>query len=161
MDHTLGLQIRHDLITEVGLSKTIDRRFLSPVREDEVDQTSVGLYYENTTIWHELVRSVVGVRGDAHFLDVTNAAQPENSETENDQILSPKATLVLEPVNGMEFYVSGGVGFHSNDGRGTTTVIDPNSGERVDPVDPLVESIGAEVGLRITALPGLQSTLAL
>jgi len=127
------------------------------VREDEVDQTSVALSYENTTYWHRLFRSVVGLRADAYFFDVESKTIVDNLDSEDDQIVSPKGSLIFGPVRDTEFYLSGGFGFHSNDGRGTTTVIDPNTGERVEPVDPLVRSTGGEIGLRTTALPGLHS----
>ncbi len=161
MDHILGLQLRHDIIDEVGLEKTVERSFLSPIREDSVDQTSIGIFYENTAYWNETFRSVFGLRGDAYFFDVDNTALEENSGSADDQIVSPKLSLIAGPFNRTEVYASAGLGFHSNDGRGTTTTIDPNTGENVDPVDPLVPSFGAEVGLRTTAFPGLQSTLAL
>ena len=48
-----------------------------------------------------------------------------------------------------ELYLSGGLGFHSNDARG---VVDP-----VDEADPLVRTTGAEVGVRsVAGSPGLQ-----
>lgn len=66
MDHTLGLQVRHDAIPEVGLHKTRERTRLSTVRDDTVHETSVGMYYQNHTqsptppnrsaVWGELVR---------------------------------------------------------------------------------------------------------
>jgi hypothetical protein len=161
MQHRFGLQLRHDIIDQVGLEKTVDRRFLSTVRSDAVDETALGLYYENTAYWHPRFRSVVGIRGDAYVFDVSDSTIPENSGYRDDAIASPKISLVYSPAANTEIYASGGFGFHSNDGRGTTTVIDPNSGEPVDPVDPLVVSKGAEIGLRTTARPGLQSTLAL
>lgn len=161
MDHVVGLEIRTDFIDRVGLEKTQARNFVSPIREDAVDQTSIGVFYENTAYWNEVFRSVVGLRGDAYFFDVYNSDIPENGGSADDQILSPKVSLIAGPFQDTEFYASAGFGFHSNDARGTTTVIDPNSGESVDPVDPLVPSFGAEIGMRTTAIAGLQSTVAL
>jgi hypothetical protein len=57
-------------------------------------------------------------------------------------------------------YVSGGLGFHSNDARGTTITVDPNTGDPAQQVDPLVRSTGAEVGVRVALLQGLRSTLS-
>ncbi len=160
MDHEFGLQLRHDMIDRVGLEQTQNRNFVSPIREDAVDQSSLGIYYENTAYWSDSFRSVAGLRGDAYFFDVSDKNDPVNSGTADDQILSPKLSLIAGPFNQTEIYASAGMGFHSNDGRGTTTVRDPGTGEAVDPVDPLVQSIGAEIGLRSTAIEGLQSTLA-
>jgi outer membrane receptor protein involved in Fe transport len=44
------------------------------------------------------------------------------------------------------------MGFHSNDARGVT--------QKLDSADPLVRTYGAEVGVRTTYVPRLQSTLA-
>ena len=62
-----------------------------------------------------------------------------------------------------EFYLNGGLGYHSNDGRGVTTNVEPGSNPpvKVQPADPLVRTYGAEVGARTTWIPHLQSTLAL
>ena len=68
---------------------------------------------------------------------------------------------MLGPWRGTELYLNYGRGFHSNDPRAATTVVDPLSGEPVESEDPLVPARGAEVGLRTVALPGLQSTVAL
>ena len=74
---------------------------------------------------------------------------------------SPKGGLVIGPFHGTELYANGGFGFHSNDARGTTITRDPSTGERVDPVTPLVRATGAEVGVRAVAIPHLQSSLSL
>ena len=46
MDHTLGLQVRHDALPEVGLFHTRERIRLNTVRDDTVHETSVGFYYQ-------------------------------------------------------------------------------------------------------------------
>ena len=63
-------------------------------------------------------------------------------------IVSPKASLVFVPSRNTELYLSGGLGFHSNDARGTTITVDPAPAIRRSRVDPLVRSRGAEIGLR-------------
>ncbi len=93
---------------------------------------------------------------------------PENSGTASATLASPKLSLILGPWAQTEVYLQGGLGFHSNDGRGTTTRVDPVTrsafdadGNPVQPADPLVRTYGAEVGLRTLAVSGLQSTLSL
>jgi outer membrane receptor protein involved in Fe transport len=61
----------------------------------------------------------------------------------------------------MELYLSGGLGFHSNDARGTTITVDPETGEPAEQVDPLVRSRGVEIGVRAAPLRGWRSTLSL
>jgi hypothetical protein len=84
-----------------------------------------------------------------------------NSGHRSAAIVSPKASLIVTPNPRLELYLSGGLSFHSNDARGTTITVNPETGEPADQVDPLVRSRGAEIGVRTTPLPGLRSTLTL
>lgn len=158
MENTIGVQVRNDIIQN-GLHNTDDRSILSTVREDDVWQPSLGIYLRNKTQWADKVRTVAGVRGDFYYFDV-DSDNSANSGDEFDAIFSPKGSIIFGPWNDTELYLSGGYGFHSNDGRGTTTTIDPATGDPVDRVDPLVPTRGGEVGVRTTIIPGLQSTVA-
>ena len=160
-DHTwtVGTQLRGD-VADVTLSRTRQRELVSIVRNDLVSQYSGGLFLEVESRWTDFFRSTVGLRGDLYAFDV-EADDPRNTGTADDGLVSPKASLIFGPWAETEFYVSGGYGFHSNDARGTVTTIDPASGEAADPVDPLVRSVGGEVGIRTSALPGLRSTVTL
>jgi len=159
MENTIGLQVRNDFINN-GLFNTVDRLTLNQVRKDDVWQLSVSPYVENRTQWAEKFRTVAGVRADIYHFDV-DSDNPINSGTKTDAIVSPKLSLVFGPWADTEVYLNGGLGFHSNDGRGTTTRIDPGSGLAVDPVDPLVRTYGAEIGVRTTWVPNLHSSLSL
>ena len=178
VENTFGLQIRSDHIRN-GLFQTQARQrvdkinsadgslFLATTRADNVFEDSVGLYYENKVQWAEKFRSVAGVRGDLFNFDV----ESNRSENSGDRLAarpSPKLSLIFGPWAKTELYTQGGLGFHSNDGRGTTTRVDPVTGSRTDgdgnPIqraNPLVQSRGAEIGLRTVAVEGLQSTLSL
>ncbi len=160
MDHTLGLQVRHDAIPAVGLFKTRERSRLSTVRDDTVHETSVGMYYQNQTQWLPKVRTVVGLRGDV-FGFAVNSNLALNSGNRTASIFSPKLGLIVGPWAQTEVYLNGGFGFHSNDARGTTIIVAPSTGDPVGRVDPLVRTKGAEIGVRSTWIPGLNSTLAL
>ena len=85
---------------------------------------------------------------------------PRNSGNVADFLASPKASVILGPWAKTEFYLNAGLGFHSNDGRGATTTIDPATGLPASKVDPLVRTYGAEFGVRSTWVPGLHSTLS-
>ncbi|MDX1568616.1 MAG: TonB-dependent receptor, partial [Longimicrobiales bacterium] len=158
--HTLtaGLQTRADLL-DVALRRTEERALLTTVRADEATQWSTGAFLEVESTWTPELRTVLGLRGDYYTFDVT-ADLPANSGTADDAIVSPKASVIYSPGDRTEVYLSGGFGFHSNDARGTVQTIDPGTGSAVDPVDPLVPSRGAEVGLRTTIGDGWRSTLA-
>jgi len=166
MENTIGLQVRSDSIDN-GLFQTVNRRRTNKTgqpdnpdapaninavtRADDIWETSLSPYVENKMQWGEKFRSVVGVRADYYHFDV-DGNDPANSGREDDAIVSPKGSLIFGPWAKTELYVSGGLGFHSNDGRGVTSP--------TDPADPLVRTYGAEAGARTTIVPGLQSTLS-
>ena len=76
--------------------------------------------------------------------------------------MSPRFSLILGPWRDTEFFVNVGKGFHSNDARGTTIRVDPTDGVTpADRVDPLVDAIGADVGVRTAVLPNVQLSLSL
>ena len=157
---TLGLQTRADFLGPVGLYRTERRARFGTVRQDEVNQLGGGVFVEAQSRWRPWLRTTLGLRGDAYTFDVTSD-QSANSGSNTASIASPKASVVLVPTRNTELYLSGGLGFHSNDARGTTITVDPGSGDPAQRVDPLVRSRGAEIGLRANPVPGFRSTLAL
>ncbi len=154
---TGGLQFRQDNIRN-GLYHTQLRKRLETTRSDRTVESSVGVFLKNETRWTPWFRTEAGVRADYYYFDV-NSGLAVNSGTKDDIIASPKLSLIFGPWAQTEFYLNGGLGFHSNDARGVITRVDPGSGERVEPADPLVRTKGAEVGIRTTIVPGLQSSL--
>lgn len=157
-DLTLGFQTRHDVINGIGLYRTQNRERFLTIREDDVYEASVGIFADSTVHWNDWFRTNVGVRGDVFHFD-TSSNNPLNSGDDVAGIVSPKVSAIFGPWNETELYLNFGTGFHSNDARGVSTVIDPNSGERIPTVDPLVRTMGAEFGIRNQSLPGLTSTL--
>ena len=155
---TLGLQNRNDIIKN-GLFLTQRRDRYATVREDDTVQNSISPYAENKMRWTDWLRSTAGLRWDAFRFEV-KSDRPTNSGDRWASIVSPKAGVVLGPWAKSELFLNGGLGFHSNDGRGVNTRVDPNTGDPVERAEPLVRTTGAEVGARTTWLPGLQSTVA-
>lgn len=155
---TLGAQVRSDL-ADLSLARTSARALVSAVRSDDVTQLSGGAYVELASPWTDVFRTTVGLRADAYRFHVASARM-ENTGVANDEIVSPKLSLTFGPWSGTEVYVSSGYGFHSNDARGTVTTVDPQ-GNPAEPVDPLVRSWGAELGVRSEPVSGLVSTFAL
>jgi hypothetical protein len=158
-EYTAGAQVRRDDIPLVGLYRTARRTRLSTTREDDVTQTSVGVFAGGELRVMPWLRSSVGVRVDRYSARVT-AGDPANSGTSQDAIVSPKAGAIVGPWKATEIYLNAGRGFHSNDARGTTITRDPATGGPVDRVTPLVRADGAEIGLRSVLIPRLQTTLA-
>ena len=159
-EFAVGASLRYDAVGSVGLYNTLARRRTNTIRNDEVDQATVGLFGQTEIEWTPVFRTTLGVRGDFYRYAV-DALRPLNTGTGTSALVSPKVTAVLGPWRGTELYLNYGQGFHSNDPRAATTVVDPISGVRVDSEDPLVPARGAEIGLRTVALPGVQSTVAL
>ena len=158
--HSLGVDFRYDDIDTVGLFRTQARRPLDTVREDSVEQASVGVFYELAWRFSEDWRAVLGIRGDYFRFDV-DAGDPANAGDDSDSIISPKASLIYAFSATTEAYLSGGYGFHSNDARGVTITVDPVTDESVSSVDPLVESKGMEVGMKTVWLSSWNASLAL
>ena len=158
MEHSFGLQLREDHIDN-GLSKTKARALLSKTREDQIDELSVGAWYQNELEWNGWFRTVAGLRGDAFEFDV-DSDDIANSGEASEQIASAKLSLIFGPWAQSELYLNAGQGFHSNDARGVTTTIDPVSANAVAPVDPLVRTEGAELGLRSSMVDGLESSFS-
>lgn len=156
----VGFQTRTDFIREVALYSTSERERLSTTRRDEVLETSQGLYASVKSKWSPKVRTEFGLRGDLFHFDVESRTIAENSGTETAGIVSPKFGLALGPWAGTEVYVNAGLGYHSNDARGTTIAIGPASGDPAERVDALVGSQGGEVGVRLSPADDLRSTVS-
>jgi hypothetical protein len=156
----VGLQLRHDRI-RVGLFDTVARQVIATTREDQIRQSQLGVYGQSAVELAPWLRAIAGLRADAARFSVNSLSNAANSGSASDQLLSPKLSLVFGPWARSEFFFNAGRGFHSNDARGTTTRIDPRSGEAVDQVPGLVAARGAELGARTEWLPGLQSSVAL
>jgi hypothetical protein len=157
---TVGFQTRHDLIDDIGLYNTNNTLRNSTTRVDDVYQGSVGIYATANHHVNDWFRIQPGLRADAFHFDV-DSDNPANSGDETDAIVSPKLSLVFGPWADTEFYANAGMGFHSNDARGTTITIDPATGLPADKVDPLVQTYGFELGARTEAVKNVVSTLAL
>jgi hypothetical protein len=157
---------------------------LPPTTERDHFTDSLGsAYAENRIQWANRFRSVVALRGDDDRFVVASLAYPTdivtlpdgasttvnaaNSGSASKFLPSPKASLIFGPWAKTEFYLQGGFGFHSNDGRGATQTVQPVSPDNPYPntlsakITPLVQTKGGEIGVRTVAVPHLQSTLAL
>ena len=99
-------------------------------REDDVGQTMLGVFGQSEIEWTRSVRTTLGLRADVYQFSVTSN-NPLNSGGGRDALVSPKLGAIFGPWRGTEFYVNAGMGFHSNDARGATIAVDPESGESV------------------------------
>ncbi len=178
VQNTFGLQVRNDWINN-GLYQTENRMRVdkfdyetgtilpATTEADHFTDTQVGLYVENRVKWAEKFRSVAALRGDLQYFNVNSHVDPANSGIATKFLPSPKLSLIFGPWEKTEIYVQGGFGFHSNDGRGATQTVQPVSADNPYPGTPaakipaLIQTKGAEIGVRTLAVPHLQSTVSL
>jgi len=178
VENTFGLQVRNDWINN-GLYQTENRVRVDKTDSDtgttlpattEADRftdTQVGFYVENKIQWAEKFRTVAALRGDVGHVDVTSLVTSANSGTATKVLPSPKLSLIFGPWSNTEFYVQGGFSFHSNDARGATQTVEPVSADNPYPntlssrIPLLIQTKGAEIGVRTSAVTHLQSTVSL
>jgi hypothetical protein len=189
----VGAQSRYDSI-RVGLQDSVQRMPYDTVRNDQVGEGSIALLTDVKTKWTPWLRTVVGARWDYYWgsntglqaywdsplypgfdaaeFDPSNPFRiwtgPANSGTSNAQLLSPKASVIINPWdNKTDFYLNFGRGFHSNDFRATTQrfatseVADDNGYVPVRKNGLLSPSTGAEVGVKTKAIDKLESAATL
>ena len=136
----------------------------------------------NKIQWASKFRSILALRGDDGKGIITSFTNPTNPNYPNDPypanynpnthqsiskfLPSPKASLIFGPWANTEFYVQGGSSYHTNDVRGSTQLYEPVSPDypyynTPNPIKIpfLVQTKGAEVGVRTAAVPHLQSTV--
>lgn len=168
-DVTVGFSTRYDDIDEVGLHKSQQRQRLGTVRSDTVDEWNAGVYISYDYQWTSRLRTNIALRHDYFDFEVQSLADENyygvnlnhNNGSTSDNIWSLKGNATYLLTDYAELYLSAGQGFHSNDARGTVARIDPNSGERVEAVDPSVRTLGYEVGLRWRPTVNFNSSVAL
>ncbi len=154
----VGWDGRVDEIDPLGLYHTVNRQRIGAWSVDDVLETNGSLWGQvdaRATSWLHLV---LGLRGTLYYFDV-QSSNVLNSGTSTAGLLLPKATVVLGPWARTELFVNFGEGYHSNDARGVTATVDAKTGARIQPVTPLVKSVGFELGVRTEVIPHLQSSL--
>ena len=158
--NTLGVQLRQDRI-HLGLYDTVARQTIATVREDEVQQTGIGLFAESAIGWTPWLRTLLGLRLDQLRAHVSSQLQPQNSGTASASKVSPRFSWVLGPWARTEFFFNAGQGMHSNDARGVTARVDARTGLPIEAVPALVGSRGQEIGLKSRIVSNWQTALAL
>ena len=70
VENTVGVQLRNDDITRVGLYHTEARQLLDTVRQDSVLETSAAAFAQNETVWTPWLRTLAGLRVDGYRFGV-------------------------------------------------------------------------------------------
>ncbi|MCK6545636.1 TonB-dependent receptor [Myxococcota bacterium] len=151
-DTAVGAQVRTDGI-ENGLFHTQARRRLDTRVDAEIRETSLGLFAREDVTLTPWLRLMGGARVDSFVFDVNDrlgalgADAPITSGVRQQTRVSPKASVVVSPLSALDLFFDAGLGFHSNDARGTV--------RDVDPVTPLTAARGYEAGFRARLLDRL------
>jgi hypothetical protein len=161
---SVGAQWRGDRMGEVGLYRTEARERFSSMRNDVVSQDLLSVYAQQLLNFSERWRGYFGVRSDTLKYDVQGRELvygAANSGAGQSTLVSPKAGLAFTLTPSAELYLNGGVGFHSNDVRGATITLDPQTGLPADKVPALVKGTGFEIGWRLKPDDNLSATATL
>ena len=164
---TVGVQMRRDKVSNVGLYDTVGRVRGNTVRQDSLIETGLGAFVEARRIWSPYFRSTLGVRQDIFSADVRATGgrfNMANGGTARATQTSPKLNLAFGPFGAAsktELYANWGDGFHTNDVRGATSSVHPVDGSAVNKLDVFAKSKGLELGLRTQVYGGWSSTLSL
>jgi hypothetical protein len=153
---TIGLGTRNDNISNVGLYLTdAKQRFTNGIlSQDHVVERASYLYAQTQAHITKKLRVTGGLRGDLYTADVA-AYDPADSGKVTQAIINPKYSVAYSLNPHQEIYIDAGGGFHSNDARGVTQTVDPQTHAPIDangqPItqNPLLSrAIGQEIGYR-------------
>ncbi len=144
-----GAEWRYD-DARVRLGTQTRRRFTGPTSDDDVEQLSIGPYFEAEVLPLPWARFVGGLRFEYFDLESRSRLPGGPGASGDDSIWLPKANLVLSPFSSvgplpsethwlrdLELFANFGVGFHSNDAR-----------TAVSSLGILSRAPGAELGFR-------------
>ncbi|MFK7832373.1 MAG: TonB-dependent receptor plug domain-containing protein [Winogradskyella sp.] len=150
---TSGIGLRHDIVNDVELSRTLNRTTtLENIQLGDINQTNIDAFV-NAEFEFGKLKIAPALRLD-YFKFLYNDALQTNYETlsETKTILSPKLNFFFNAQDNLQLYLKSGLGFHSND----TRVVVANGGE-----DILPRSYGADLGTVWKPLPKLVVNSAL
>jgi outer membrane receptor protein involved in Fe transport len=147
----IGAELRYDDIGPVGLDENDGGAFIANISNNDIRETSVGVYGEATWIPTDNLRVLAGLRSDYYDFNVTARGPGSTAGSKSDNILSPKVGLAYTVNNNVVLYGNWGEGFHSNDARGVVKAINSVPG--------LSPGTGYEVGARFE-LENLKLTVA-
>ena len=137
----VGADLRYDDIGPVGLDEYDAGNFVANIADNNVTETSYGVYAEATLRPSDSVRFMLGARADYFDFDVKAANAASFAGGETDSQVSPKFGVAWAVNENLELYGNWGKGFHSNDARGVVNMLDPVPG--------LSPGTGYELGARI------------
>ena len=134
---------------------------------DDLTDTQVGFYVENKIQWADKFRSVAALRGDLDYFDVTSLSNPTNSGTAYTSSAQPEVEFDFRPVGKDGILRARWIRFSQqrrarrDADRGADLGGLSQSGDTTARIPALIQTKGAEIGVRTLAVPHLQSTVSL
>ncbi|OAI51018.1 hypothetical protein AYO44_17355 [Planctomycetaceae bacterium SCGC AG-212-F19] len=168
--NTLGLQSINYNMPHIGVNHVVLRNPIAELDSASLQEVNLGVYWTNECKWGEKVRTVFGLRSDYFHWHVTDfTLGPPNSGHTEAKLIEPKGSLILGPWASTQFFLNGGYGFHTNDGRGifanlSSDFVTGAAGATPNPnglAVPIARGRGAEVGMKSQLIPNLTFTAAL
>jgi len=119
-----GVQVRLDKTNSSELSHTVDRyTTLQQIKLGDVTELNIAPYLSETFGFNEHFSINAGLRFDQFYFKYKNRLPYDSTlpgagtYKANANTLSPKLNLYYHTKNGLQFYLTTGKGFHSNDAR--------------------------------------------
>jgi outer membrane receptor protein involved in Fe transport len=119
-----GLQVRSDITSNSELSHTADRYILlNLIKLGDITELSISPYLSETLKFNEHFSMNAGLRFDQYYHKYNNKLASDSTlpgigiYKSNANTLSPKLNFYYHANNDLEFYLTSGKGFHSNDTR--------------------------------------------
>jgi outer membrane receptor protein involved in Fe transport len=120
-----GISIRADRTAGSELSRTKDRSILIlPVMLGDISETNMGAYVQESIRFSKKITLKGGLRYDVFFNRYKDRLRGDSIDGTSASVFSPKLSLQYNSTSQVQFYVSFGKGFHSND----TRVVVPRNG---------------------------------
>jgi hypothetical protein len=114
----VGTGIRLDIIDDVALSKTLNRKTtLSYTKLGDVHQNN---FYAYINPEFELDKFIISpaIRLDYFNFSYNDALLPiYKTQTNSDVVVNPKLNIIYNPNHKLQWFIKSGIGFHSNDAR--------------------------------------------
>jgi len=140
----IGMDVRHDNISDVGLSNTNGGEIRERTIRHSIEETSAGMFVQNNHNWTDKFRTQIGVRFDYLQADVENRLTGETSDA-SDTMATPKFSAVYSATESTHLFFNYGQGYHSNDARGFAEGNLDNSNEKAD---VFARSEGIDLGIQ-------------
>ena len=119
-----GINIRQDLTNNSALSHTVDRyTLLGRIKLGDITELSLSPYVSETFAFSRLFSINAGLRFDQFYNKYNNKLASDTTlpgvgiYKANANTLSPKLNIYYHPNDRVQFYLTTGKGFHSNDAR--------------------------------------------